>query len=376
MTITTGIPGTSNGCCPPDPCCTPGFITGITGPTGPTGATGSGGSGGTGPTGATGATGDSGPTGATGATGDTGPTGATGATGATGTADPTTAPTFLFGTGEDGDAVLDGINTFSWASLSGTSYVLTRNVQLGNLTVDGGVDLSTHGWVLYVADTLLLNGRIHHDGADAVTGQVFSAATATNIYGGAGNEAGSGQAGTGQANGIAFGLALGGSCGTSGAGSFAAGAVQSFPRITQLQGGNSCLASLFSGQHGKYISSSSLFIIYGGQSASGGGGTGAAGVQGGTGGEGGGVIAVFARFVSASSSGIISAEGGNGGNGASGNSGGGGGGGGGILWFYTTTALWASYITLSVAGGTHGVGVGTGVNGTDGTAGLSVGYIV
>lgn len=47
----------------------------------------------------------------------------------------------FFSAGQDGDAVLDGVNQYPWAILTSGNYVLTRDVYLNNLTISAGISL-------------------------------------------------------------------------------------------------------------------------------------------------------------------------------------------------------------------------------------------
>ena len=89
----------------------------------------------------------------------------------------------IWGSGQDGDAVLDGVAAFaSFAGLVGSVYTLTRDVFLGNLTVNAGITLQSGGFKIFVANTLLNNGTIAADGKDAALG-VAGAASASGAEG-------------------------------------------------------------------------------------------------------------------------------------------------------------------------------------------------
>lgn len=47
----------------------------------------------------------------------------------------------FFSAGQDGDAVLDGVNQYPWAILTGGNYTLTRDIYLNNLTINAGISL-------------------------------------------------------------------------------------------------------------------------------------------------------------------------------------------------------------------------------------------
>lgn len=71
---------------------------------------------------------------------------------------------FYVGDGSDGDAVLDGSNTFGWASKSGSVYTLTQDVQLNKVTVEDGVTLLGRQYVLYIKGALVNQGTIIANG--------------------------------------------------------------------------------------------------------------------------------------------------------------------------------------------------------------------
>ena len=98
-----------------------------------------------------------------------------------------------FGTGADGNATLDGTNTYSWASKSGSTYTLTKTVNLGDLTIDNGVYLKpTSSYTLNICGTytppttsggITNNGAVGFPGNNGVDGSNGAAGTT----GGAGN---------------------------------------------------------------------------------------------------------------------------------------------------------------------------------------------
>lgn len=394
-------------------------------PTGPTGATGAGGTaatGGTGATGATGSTGSTGPTGSTGSTGPTGATGSTGGTGATGNTGNTGAtgsvtsplttkgdifghstvdaripvgsdtqiliadssqtlgvrwdaptsvvPVWTFGSGADGACVLDGVNTFSWAPLTGSTYTMSRNVAATTLTINGGIILAAAGFGIF-CQSLVNNGTISVRGVDGsgVNGQGGGGAVQIFARG-----ATSGDGGTG-GNGIP-GVGVGsygggGNAGAGGnaAGGFTGGAGGTVTPPTDNVGGVQFLYAPVCTWTGRSIDSSKI-----GAGGGAGGGAGAAGQSGGGGGSGGGTVGIYAKVISGS--GTLTSAGGNGANAPGTNSGGGGGGGGGVLFICTTTANYRSLNTVTVAGGTHGNGTGTGTNGLDGSVGRIIDLIL
>jgi hypothetical protein len=266
----------------------------------------------------------------------------------------------FFGDGSDGDATLDGTNTYAAVmSKSGSTYTLIRDAYLDNLTVDSGVILRVAGFRLHVKSSLSNSGTIHGNGNNAssatgaflVSGQTLAGSTAggnggtaagsnaTNVNPGHGGSGGAGGAGASGAGGT------GGTVTAPGAGS--APALRALPFCAM----------------GTYFNGTTTVRVSAG--GSGGGGGGDTTNSGGGGGSAGINVIINAKVI-AGTAGVISANGGNGANGVAGNSGGGGGGGGGTLIINTTSITGQ---TTTATGGTKGNGVGTGANGTDGSAG-------
>lgn len=103
-----------------------------------------------------------------------------------------------FGTGADGDVVMDGTNTYGgFASKSGNEYTLTRNIETENLTVSSGCTLNTNGYIIKVRNILDGAGTIRH--SDPATG--------VGGNGSPGGGAGSGSGGGG-ASGAGGGIVL------------------------------------------------------------------------------------------------------------------------------------------------------------------------
>jgi len=275
--------------------------------------------------------------------------------------DPDTAlihqPVAGFGDGSDGDVVI-AVNT-----------TLTRDMSYNNLTINGGVTLSTAGFVIRVRGTLLNNGTIGCSGGAGGNGVGFPLGTGgvagvapysyvtTKDYV---NHPGKG--------------GVGGSVAADGANN-AAGGVGGTPRVDfyfmphHLQagcgggGGGSHGLVPAAGQGGDFVGSGS-------SGGAGGAGLGAGGDQlgGGGGGAGGGVILIYAFVIN--NVGSILAVGGAGGNGINGGGGnfsgnGGGGGGGTIIILYRTATLLG---TRTVTGGAAGVGGNGGVAGANGSS--------
>lgn len=70
----------------------------------------------------------------------------------------------LFGVGTDGNAVLDGTNTVTWASKSGTEYTMTRDAYLTSLTVDSLVTLKVSSYRIFVDGNTVVSGTIENSG--------------------------------------------------------------------------------------------------------------------------------------------------------------------------------------------------------------------
>lgn len=97
-----------------------------------------------------------------------------------------------FGTGADGDIILDGTNTYSsLMTKSGSEYTLTSDINAQNLTVTSPAILNTNGYVIYVKNTLTGNGTIRHsDPAIGVGGNGGNGAGATSDQGSGGGGGG------------------------------------------------------------------------------------------------------------------------------------------------------------------------------------------
>jgi hypothetical protein len=98
-----------------------------------------------------------------------------------------TIPVWLFGNGSDGAVVMDGSNTFAFATLVGSTYTLTRTVQATSLTVNAGIALSTGtgGYQIFSQGSVINMGTI--SGGGGGTGGVPGAGG-----GGNGNTGGNG----------------------------------------------------------------------------------------------------------------------------------------------------------------------------------------
>ena len=294
-----------------------------------------------------------------------------------------------FGDGSDGNQTIS-VNTS-----------LTRSMYYNDLTVNVGVTLTTAGFKIFVAGTLLNNGTINNSGANGAVGGDGVASTSAGAggvggAGGTGLELGAGQTGgtgglggtTGNVQGSPGGAGVvatpsqgggnGGAGGTGGTGT-GAGGVLGAAATTVARTMRTVSPHLIAG----------IILLQGGSSggAGGGGSTGAnnasRGGGGGGAGGGGGIVMIFARTFN--NAGTIRANGGNGGNGGAGagNNGGGGGTGGGggggslFLVYATLTAAGTLEVNAGAAGATGGAATGTagvGSVGAAGSAGLVLRY--
>lgn len=316
------------------------------------------------------------------------------------TAPPGTQGSFDFGDGSDSTCAFDGVATpVCGATLSGSTYTLTRTVVAQNESVSGGVIILTQGWADYVNGTLSGSGLIHRPGGAGSGTSGGGGATGNNFFGpggagGSGGVAGQGSAGGVPAQGLGardcgsgstalvtggnpgnLGLRCGGGSGGGGGGtptgssSNASGSMSLQIAATSIH----VLSNAISGRSQPADGNSSRMFC-GGTGGSGGGlGGGSSGTPGagGGGGGGGGYVAVIARH--STFTGTISANGGNGAvgaNGSGGTAGGGGGGagGGGGMAIFITGDSGYSLATVTANGGTGGNG-GTSVSGPNGGKG-------
>jgi hypothetical protein len=272
---------------------------------------------------------------------------------------------YMFGSGVDGSANLDGTNTYPWCTLSGSTYTMLGNVFLTSLTVANGIILRTVGCIIWCQGTVTNNGTISWNGNAAVTTTAGAAESTAGVFadtlaGGAGrvNTASSGNAGIahtansgmspakGGEGGAGTTTVIGGSTGATSLPSEAVGGIRQFDN------------GLPQGPIFIIGSGSTIRTIQGG--GGGGGGAGAASGSSGAGGAGGGIVAISAKAIV--NTGTISANGGNGSAGSgTGPVGGGGGGGGGTVYLQYATLTNSG--TIQAIGGTGGAGSGTFVEG-------------
>ncbi len=279
-----------------------------------------------------------------------------------------------FGTGEDGDATLDGSATVPWATgpteLPGgnVSYVLTRPVALNNLTISGtNISVDTNGFPVFVRGTLsvAVSCNIKAQGANQANAGTSTAIAAVGGWfpRAAGGNAGAGSTGAsnpgsaGQTVSTGYGGAGGAGGGTSGG---AAGAV------------TNKLLALWAAQSPFGLGPTPYGGAGGGGGASGAGDGTNAGGRGGAGGQGGGVLFLAAYAIVGGGSIIAKgqagakAAAGAGGTAAPGASGGGGGGG----LVYVISGSFGGTITYSAAGGVAGAAVSGGPVGAAGANGF------
>src|SRR6478735_11493852 len=155
-----------------------------------------------------------GPVGATGPTGPTGPTGATGPTGP-----GSYVADIIGGSGEDGAATFNGSNTFSFATLAGSTYTLTRHVMLSTMKITTGITLRSNTFQI-CAQTwdctsgfygqISVAGSVGTDAVNQNRGSAGAAATTGTAY-----FATAGAAGPLGSNGVNTGNSTGGTNGTS-----------------------------------------------------------------------------------------------------------------------------------------------------------------
>ena len=235
--------------------------------------------------------------------------------------------------------VFDGVNTYSYATLAGSTYTLNEDLFTNDgATVEAGITLNTNSFKLYCNGTFTNNGTISNNGANA-SGATAGTHTYTSEHARHrprgrqrtyGNGTGTSASPQGSTNTVADALISGGA---GGAGGVEAGGAGGVYLAGTTNGGSHSLVSLETG----YLfaqqaagTGASLGII-GGGCGGGGGGSDNAGVNGGGGGGGGGVMVLcLFDFVN---NGVVEALGGNGAaaSGAGGNGGGGGGGAGGFI---------------------------------------------
>ena len=282
-----------------------------------------------------------------------------------------------FSPGTDGLVTLDGVNTYAFFTLGGSTYTLTRDIFVSALTVNNGIILIENGYAIYSATSIINAGTIHNNGSAGT-----DAVTTTIGTGGAGGGGGTFTAGTTGSNGgsvngtaktcLGSGGSKGGNAYNSGtvaggtAGTATAETVLMKPLVNSVNltaGSEDSVTELYrliASTNGKSLSTSA---------GSGGGASGnAAGTVRAGGGAGGTGGVVFLVSPTITNTGTIASNGGNGGAGANGgNPGGGGGGGAGGTIFLIYKSLTAG--TITAAGGTKGATTNGETPADDGVAG-------
>lgn len=277
----------------------------------------------------------------------------------------------LFGNGSDGAITFDGLaNPVAGATLSGSTYTLTRDIQATSITINGSVIVKPANFRIFAQGTLTNNGTISYTGANASAGAPGagiggSASLVSNAPGGAGGTGVSGAGASGTARN--FGPAGGaGGAGTSGAAGTAA---------TPAQTGTALTANVLTTPYPlttNLVNYANTTVALSWGAGGSGGGSDASSNAGGGGGAAGGIIVIFAWSLN-NGGGTITVAGGNGANGTSGNAGGGGGGTGGLIVAVTLSAWTAG--TMTVTGGAKGNHSGTGSDGNAGSNGTALNLV-
>lgn len=278
----------------------------------------------------------------------------------------------LFSDGVDGSAILDGVNTVTWAVKVGNVYTATRDAYHDDLKTTPIVTLFMQNFRgPYVRGLFRNEGITHNDGKDAI-GAAGGASTAAGTLGatfaGGAGGTGVGVAGTGHTSGIVplTNPALY-SGGDGGAGTSAGGAGGQVSALVATRGSIRGGPPMLTG-----ITISQLGASAPGYGGSGGGG-GGDGVNSG-GGGGAGASAIFCGGGRCENAGVLRCRGGNGAAGVAGNSGGGGGGGGGH--FNGVFGSFDGDLPI-VDAGEGGALSGTGIVGASGLQGsINLGYPV
>lgn len=306
----------------------------------------------------------------------------------------------LYGDGVDGTVLLDGTNTFTFASKVGNVYTLTRDVYANTLSSNGTGTLLTNGFRVWCYTTLDLatfpaagisrNGNPGVISVNETTGGAAGGSLAANTLGaaGAGSVGGGGGLNAGTNAGAVSAVTnsnggQGGVGGVGGTGTSVGGAGGTVGSVTPFLYRRPT-PDIFAISAG-----STQSPITGGQGGSGGGGGGGSGAANGAGGGGGGGgaggIYIAAREITRPTvAGALQAVGGAGGPGATrtagagpqGGGAGGAGGGGGLihLVFNITSGAGTGTVVATGGAGANGgngrIGGAAGGGGNGGTGGL------
>jgi hypothetical protein len=276
-------------------------------------------------------------------------------------------PLGWYGDGSDGAATLDGVATVSWADLSGSTYTMSRPVNLTDLTVNAGITLNPDGWRLVGNGTLTVAGTIARDGLAILSDTGLEVGAGGN-KGAAGFGAG-GSAPDAPSSNLDSWCATGGNGGDgSGGPGGAGGATDSYVPLEALHRFPAVLTGVISHIDSPLNGPYSWARFGGGGGGGTGGGDGAA--NGGAGGVGGGVLPIAFRTISVTGAGAIHANGQAGTAGSAVDRGGGGGGAGGLVLIFCDSYTGSA---PTAAGGAAGAGGGgAGLDGTAGSAGVVV----
>jgi hypothetical protein len=300
----------------------------------------------------------------------------------------------IYGSGFDGDVVMDGTNTYAaFTTKVGSAYTLTRTIYTNNLTLSNNSTLNPNGFGIYVKGTLAFNdfnSGIQSNGNNgnnatagtAGTGGTSRAAAATNyIIMNCGTGGGSGGNSSSAAGNITVGVNYVGGIGGSGGFGYPSG--NTGVGTTTARGTVSVTAGILQQPYSNNYLSHSLYFgsvqMFAGHSGAGGqcginagGGVQGAGGGGGTATRGVVIIAnTIDMTVGGGPTGNIQSQGGNGGTGGNAGGtnatggGGGGGGGGGFIYILTNSLSYVPNNRIRAAGGAGGLGgtcIGT-VNG-------------
>ena len=266
-----------------------------------------------------------------------------------------------FGDGSDGAVALNGTNTFTFASLNGSTYTLTRDIMASSITISSGVTLQRAGYAVRCTGifTRSAGSTDSAAGGNATSsaGGAAGGGSSTYIAGGAGATGGTGVGTAGNGGAMGGGSGSAGGSGASGAGGAGGGVTTTAGRLTRLNTpAPAAIGVIYDGGTARII----------GGGAAGGAGAGDGTNKGGSSGGGGGAIVTFAETIV--TNGTVTAAGGNGFTPTTGNCGGGAPGSGGLILEYTLNAITGTG-TYTVAAGTAGSGVGTGSAGVAGVAG-------
>jgi hypothetical protein len=312
-----------------------------------------------------------------------------------------------FGDGCDGDIALDGTNTFSWASKSGSPavYTLNRPVYADDITITNGAEINTNGYHLYISGTVTGALVCRSNGGAGGVGQAGNSGGTGGSAGAAAHAAGSLPAAlAGRAGGLGYDSGYSGTAGNAqtncdtlaaqagSAGGRGGNYTASPPTNGSAAAGGTVTKLSYSDRSTMSLATMRIQVgatlgqwsLHGGGGSGGGGAYVSDGYSGGGGGSGGngGNSVICVRTVAAGSSITQECKGGAGGGGGAGydsHAGGGGGGAGGsggvAILIYGENGGTITQAVTGGTGGTGGAGSGTGQvgeSGGNGPAGLAI----